>query len=558
MKRIIALLLCFVLAANFGIVHVSAEEATSGTWGQLTWVLDEDGTLTISGEGEMDEAYHPSPCDGSVWNYERVKALVIGEGITSISDCAFADLSAMTTVSLPNSLTKIGYSAFQNCEALTSVSIPESVELIDNQIFYNCSSLTEISIPKNVTKIGIKVFTGCSKLTKISVDENNPVYYSEGNCLIEIETKKLLSGCNTSVIPDGVISIGDAAFEACEEFTEFVIPEGVEIIENSVFRECTNLKSITIPDTVTEIQSYAFENCRSLKEVELPNKLKVISTYLFLYCENLTAVTIPNSVIKIEPFAFANCNNLNTLIIPEGVKILERSAFAWCEGITEITIPKTVTDIGHSLFEECSNLMKIRVDKDNPIYRSEGNCIIEIASNTLIEGCNGSVIPYGVTAMDYDAFNYRRYIKRINIPNTVTSLGNYDCFRYCTYLEEVVIPTSITKIYANSFDGCTNLKTVYYTGTEEQWNSMVFEENPFYPGRNTLVDDDITIVFNYTLPKGDANGDLAVDNLDASTVLKYDAGIKDLIDEATADYNGDGVVDNLDATLILKYDAGLI
>ena len=534
MKKIIAILLCWLLIVNVSVLFVSAEEVTSGTWGQLSWVLDGNGTLTISGEGEMEKAYHPSPCDGPVWNYERVKALVIGEGITSISDGAFADLSAMTTVSLPNSLTKIEGSAFINCSALTKINIPESVETIGIESFCRCSSLTEINIPKNVSKIDIRAFSGCSKLKKINIDDSNTVYYSEGNCIVEEKTKKLIAGCNGSVIPDSVLSIAANAFTACGEITDIVIPEGVETIGFEAFSECTGLKSVTIPDTVTEIGGYAFENCTSLKEVDLPNGINTISSNLFLNCCSLTSASIPSTVTCIEQYAFRNCFSLSTLIIPDGVEILEYSAFEAC-GITEITLPKTVTKLYSDVFSECSKLTRISVDKDNPVYHSEGNCIIETASNTLIEGCNGSVIPYGVVTIESDAFDCRRYIKRINIPSTVTSLGNYDCFRYCTYLEEVVIPTSITKIHARSFYGCNNLKTVYYTGTEEQWNSIVFEENPFYPGRNTLFDEEITIVFNYTLPRGDVNGDFTTNNLDASTVLKYDAGIKDLIDATTAD-----------------------
>ncbi len=559
MKKIIAILLCWLLTVNVGVLFVSAEEATSGKWGQLDWVLDEDGTLTISGEGEMDKAYHPSPCDGPVWNYERVKALVIGEGITSISDSAFADLSAMTTVTLPNSLTKIGESAFINCSALTSVSIPQSVESIGYESFCRCSSLTEISIPENVSKIDSKVFTGCSELTKISVDENNPFYYADGNCIIETETKALIAGCNGSVIPEGVVSIASHAFADCAEVTGFVVPKGVESIWYSAFSGCTNLKSITIPDTVTEIKDSAFEDCVSLEEIVLPNKLELISNRLFLNCNSLSFVSIPSSVICIGNYAFANCNSLRTLIIPDGVKTLEWMTFQG-SGLTEINLPKTVESVYSDAFEECAKLMRISVDKDNPVYYSDGNCIIETETKTLIAGCNGSVIPYGVVAIDSGAFDSRRYIKRINIPSSVTSLGNYDCFRYCTYLEEVVIPTSITKIDANSFDGCINLKTVYYTGTEEQWNSIVFEENPLYPGRNILDDNDITVVFNYKAPKGDANGDGKANNLDASVVLKYEAGLVELggAEETAADYNGDGAVNNLDAAVILKYDAGLI
>ena len=113
----------------------------SGVCGKdLTWTLDEDGSLTISGEGEMDDYFIYE----AAWFYEIVEKIIIRQGVTSIGD-----------------------SAFIGCSSLTSVTIPEGVTSIGDDTFYDCSSLTSVTIPKSVTSIGFEAFYGCSSLTDI-------------------------------------------------------------------------------------------------------------------------------------------------------------------------------------------------------------------------------------------------------------------------------------------------------------------------------------------------------------------------------------------------------
>jgi hypothetical protein len=124
------------------------------------------------------------------------------------------------------------------------------------------------------------------------VEEGNPVYHSDGNCLIETATKTLIQGCKTSVIPtDGSVQkINRYAFCAHEALTEIVIPECIK-----------------------EIGQYAFIHCSSLANVALPDGIPEIGPYTFHGCASLTTLTIPASVTKIGDSALANCGEALTV-----------------------------------------------------------------------------------------------------------------------------------------------------------------------------------------------------------------------------------------------------
>ena len=231
MKKSIKLLLCMFAvllavplamcaAETLGVDSFSlapkAEAATivdSGKCGEnVTYTLDSDGLLTISGSGKM---YDDTWQNASQWN--STFSVEISDGVTSIGNEAFMYCSSLTSITIPDSVTDIGYQVFTCCRSLTSVTIPNSVTSIGEDAFYECSSLTSITIPNSVT------------------------------------------------------SIGESAFAYCTGLTSITIPNSVTNIGNGAFYKCSSLTSVTIQDIVKSISNYAFLNCKSLKDVFILN-----------------------------------------------------------------------------------------------------------------------------------------------------------------------------------------------------------------------------------------------------------------------------------------------
>lgn len=421
MKKLkLFLVFTIALTAMVFLFAISAS-AASGTWGDLTWELnDTTGELVISGEGKMNAFSYYST---SAWRgYKKsIKSVTIGEGVTSIGSDAFYDCTLLKSITIPEGVTSIGSSAFNRCTSLTSITIPEGVTSIGSYAFYNCSSLTSITIPDSVTSIGSDAFYGCTGI----IQKENGVSYVD----------KWMIDCDTSVtavaLRKNTVGIGNASFYNCSSLTSITIPDSVTIISDSAFYNCSSLTSIAIPASVTTIGYRAFYNCENLMSITIPDSVIFISNEAFSGCSSLTSVYITDLVawckIQFDETQFygsqANplCNaaklylngKLVTMLdIPSGVTAINNYAFSGCISITSIIIPDSVNFIGEHAFSGCSNLTSIIIPDSvisiggyaftnpNTVFFCEFNSVpaswdeYSINKNSvMILGCNLSSAP---------------------------------------------------------------------------------------------------------------------------------------------------------------------
>ena len=330
----------------FALLPMLAMADDSGSCGDnVTYTfVSSTGTLTIQGSGAMDNYWSTTP-----WYFYKhdIKTVIIEEGVTSIGGCAFDGCSGLTSATIPNSVTSIGESAFFNCSGLTSVTIPNSVTSIGERAFDRCSGLASVTIPNSVTSIESFAFSGCSGLTSITVAQGNTKYDSRDNCnaIIESASNKLIAGCKTTIIPNGVTSIGSDAFNGCSGLTSITIPNSVTSIGIDAFSGCTGLTSITIPNSVTSIGERAFYFCSGLTSVNIPNSVTSIGYRAFERCSGLTSVTIGNGVTSIGQSAFNSCSGLTSVISKiETPFAFGSSAFYGISNDCVLTVPKGTRD----------------------------------------------------------------------------------------------------------------------------------------------------------------------------------------------------------------------
>ena len=328
----------------------------------------------------------------------------IPNSVTEIGSNAFGHCRSLTSITIPNSVTIIKSGAFIHCTGLTSMTIPNSVTTIEYGAFSSCRSLTSITIPNSVTSIGQEAFSYCTGLTSIIVDNDNPIYDSRENCnaIIKTATNKLVAGCQNTIIPNSVTSIGNSAFSGCTGLTSVTIPNSVTSIGYDAFSACTGLTSVTIPNSVTSIGDNTFYYCESLTSivVEKDNPIydsrencnaiiETATNKLVAGCQN---TIIPNSVTSIGNSAFSFCSGLTNITIPNSVTSIGDDAFYSCDGLTSVTIPNSVTSIGEYAFDYCTDLTDIYCNIADPSnvtlgsgvfkYAPKSTCVLHVPAGT--------------------------------------------------------------------------------------------------------------------------------------------------------------------------------
>ncbi len=494
--------------------------ATFGTCGDgVTWTLTDDGTLTISGNGAInDKAFR--------WR-DDIKTVIIENGVTSIGEDAFDRCEALTAVSIGNSVKEIGKTAFF-CDGLTSLTIPDSVTTVGDQAFDGCNALVRASIGSGVKTIGLEAFGGWRGLKELAIhcnaetalyafpnigENSGSVAVTFGPEVTRIPSYIFSNVLGESglddfrtvtsvVIPDSVTCIGSYAFDSCSGLTSLNLPSSVVTIENGAFNGCSGLTELTIPDSVTNIGNWAFSDCAGLTSITIGSGVTSLGSTAFDGCLALSSlvinasidyenqsssyfddcgknsgsvkVTFGDKVTRIPAYMFERCENLTSVTIPDSVTSIGKWAFIGCSSLKSITIPSGVTSIEEFVFDGCTSLTSVTIPNgvtsigDAAFADCTGLTSVTIpdsvtsigqAAFASCEHLTSVTIPADVTSIEDRVFNGCAALADVTIPNGVTSIGQY-AFANCTSLPSVSIPASVTEIGPCAFDGCAGLTKI--------------------------------------------------------------------------------------------------
>ena len=464
-------------------------------------------TITVEGE-QCDVTVIGDRAFEGCWN---LQSIMIPNSVTSIGKFAFSNCFVLASLTIPNSVTSIGDYAFRNCYGFRSVIIPEGVVSIGEGAFLMCYGLSKVILPSTLTNIGKGAFVsspyssapnivshilepfaisdnvfGISDDWSVSTDPSSAtLFVPEGskskyealsgwNKFAKIEEGELMeatvdglhyeynTGSKTATV------IRDDSYQSLERIeipATFAI-EGesynVTAIGDGAFSNCWNSTSVTIPNSLTSIGKYAFQGCSGFTSLTIPSGVTSIGEYAFIGCWNLTSIVVEDGNPAYD--SRDNCNALietasntllagsNSSVIPGSVTSIVANAFDNCYGLTSVTIPCGLTSIGEYAFHGCTGLTSIVVEDGNPAYDSRDNCnaLIETATNTLIVGCQNTIIPNTVKSIGNRAFENCYNLQSVIIPEGVESIGEA-AFLWCHSLSKVVLPSTITSIGEGAF-----------------------------------------------------------------------------------------------------------
>ena len=503
-------------------------------------MINADGSVVDGKEALLDGdlVISPTLTELQMHSYNgcnKLTCVVIPGNIESAGMYAFANCTELSRVVFDQtgSLKTIGQEAFGNCKELKNIAIPSSVTALGKVLFNGCTSLESLYIPANVNSMFVNIAPNCPNLKTLEVDENNSVFHSKNNCIIETTEKRLFIACENSVIPeDGSVTIiGQMAYTG-SNIENVVIPEGITSIEYDAFRDCKNLKSISVPSTVTEIEEYILTGTSSLESIVVnPSNAKYsssgncliekASSTLLAGCINsviptdgsvtsiesaafrnskIKTVAIPASITVIGMNAFENCSLLETVVFAEGLQTIKMLAFSDCQNLDEVILPSSLTSIEPGAFGSCSNLKSLSVKAGNTTYYSVDNCIIQTGTNALAVACAGSKVPTdgSITSIAMGAC-YGYPGTTFIVPEGAQSIG-VAAFGYSETLETITIPSSVTTLSNNALFGCKSLATINYSGTVAEWNNITLSSGwNTDTGEYTIVCTDGTIAKDGTV-----------------------------------------------------------
>ena len=401
-------------------------------------------------------------------------------------------------------VTKIGDRAFANNTRLVMVVIPDSVTEIGSYAFSGCANLSKVNLSKMLETLNYGAFQNCTSLVEIEIPKSLKYANYDTSIFNGIISAPFMgSGIKKVKFETGIKEVVECLFLGCNELEQIEIPNTVTRIGNHSFRMCPNLEKINIPSSVTSVGEYAFSSCTSLKSIIIPDSVTTIECHAFDNCSLLSEVTLSNNLQSLYYGAFQNCTSLCTIEIPKSLEYANFDTYIFQgiisapfmgSGLEQIkfeTGTKTVIDC---LFLGCDKLEKVE-------------------------------IPETVTSIGNYAFSMCKSLSEISISDSVTSIGS-DAFSSCTALVKIDIPDSVTVIGSNAFKGCTSLSDVSLSKNLQTLNYGAFQDC------TSLVEIEIPKSLEYANFDTNVYGGIVSAPFMGSSLkkIKFENGIKSIAD----------------------------
>ncbi len=515
----------------------------------LTWVLTDDGTLTVSGTGEMS---------WTNWNAEAVRKVIIEPGVTSIHQNAFSGCVNLTSIDIPESVTRIGESAFWKCESLTSITLPSHLTQIDMEAFALCENLQSITIPASVTQIGYNLFQGCTSLKSLQL-QNPDLRFDALPKGVRITTPDGTCGDHlTWSLRDGVLTISGTGEMYDYEYhfdgivfyygpfiwryaQKLMIQNGVTSIGINAFRDCDRLEEVTIPSSVRTIKwddeyhAYSpFYGCDEIRQVvsdcpedfDAPKSAQV--TIRNGRCGDNISWSMERDVLTITGSGVMKnytgdenhpkwWKRAREVRFEEGITFIGESAFTFCPKLESISIPSTVRIIGKKAFYECSALQKL-------IIPGTVNSIGDFAFSDCT-GLTDLTIENGVKSIESGAFSRCNSLTEVTIPGTVEKCNG---FNYCDRLASVALQEGVGEA---NFTECKSLTTLSLPQTLTSLNvaSCVSLKDLNLPASIRYLNaSNCDSLQSLTIPAGAKPSGVYVNDCDQLTSLVFQNGTKSI------------------------------
>ena len=478
MKKLLMYITAFCLIFQMLPMQASAEtaEIASGTCGDnLTWVLTDDGTLSISGTGVMTNYTHP---DKVPWkNYRnQVCTVIVQEGVTSLGDYAFYYLTQLISVTLPESLERIGILALAD------------------------TALCHLHIPSGVTEIGAEAFEFNSSLTSISVSNDNTAFSSDDYGVLFNKDKTQLLRCPQAYagaywIPSTVTVVMEKAFALCKQLTSIEIPGSVKELQRHAFFGCSSLKKVILSEGLQHIGQEVFSSCGALSgSLTIPATVTYIGASPFAMT-NLEAIYFTGDMPEIDSYAFTSVTLTayyledNATWTPDKIQCCEGTA-TWKSYIHPCNNGRHVPglhfidketgfcgDCGIPCRTSGTTVWAIEEDGTMIFYAigEDGTGEMDLYDSNWDEYADqvtALVIEEGVTGEIY-GFGSFVNLKTVSLPDTVTGIGRRT-FQGCINLEQVNIPSNLTHLENNAFSDCVKLTEVHFPASLEHVSTRTF------------------------------------------------------------------------------------